>query len=113
MLSSTQLSAIALVFDPKGHIVRCNSSFEQTTGYTFNEVTHQPFWDLFCNQDERESVQAVFEQVQQDWVAIAHAHEWTTKSGSRCRIAWDYTPFLNSDGTFKYAITTGNDITQS
>lgn len=34
-----------------------------------------------------------------------------TKDGSRCRIAWDYTPFLVADGTLKYVISTGSDIT--
>ncbi len=74
------VDAIALVFDTKGHIPRCNSSFEQITGY-INEVTHQPFWDLFCNQNDRESVKAVIERVQQDLTVkallnevIAHAH---------------------------------------
>lgn len=42
------VDAIALVLDPERHIVRCNSSFEQTTGYTLNEVKNQFFWDL-CN----------------------------------------------------------------
>ncbi len=108
------LNAIALVFDPKGHIVRCNSYFKQITGYTLNEVKNQPFWDLFCNQDERESAKAVFEKIQQDLTVkallnklIAHAHNWITKDGSS-HIAWDYTPCLDSDGAVKYVIGIGN-----
>lgn len=105
------IDAIALVFNPKGHIIRCNTSFGQITGCTLAEATHKPFWDLFCNQHEKKSVEVVFKRVQQDKIAIAHQHDWTTKNSSSFYIAWKYTPFLDSDGAVKYVIGIGNDIT--
>lgn len=57
-------------------------------------------------------VKVVFEQVQQNKTAIAHEHNWITQNGSHRRIAWDYTPFLNSNGSVKYVIGTGSDITE-
>ncbi len=106
------VSALVVVFDPEGHIVHCNRAFEQTTSYAFDEVRNQPFWELFLIQDEKESVKAIFEKIQQDKMAIAHSHDWITKDGICRRIAWDYTPFLDSDSTAKYVIGTGIDITQ-
>lgn len=106
------VSALVVVFDPEGHIVRCNRACEQTTGYAFDEVRNQPFWELFLTQDEKESVKAIFEKIQIDLMAIAPSHDWITKDGRCRRIAWDYTPFLDSDGTLKYVIGTGIDITQ-
>jgi len=97
------------VFDPRGYIVRCNRAFEQTTDCTLDEVRNQLFWDLFLTQDERESVKAVFEKIQHDLTAIAHEHNWI-KDGSSQSIAWDYTPCLD-DGTVKYVIGIGKDIT--
>lgn len=106
------VNEIVVVLGPQGYIVLCNCACEQTSGYTFNEVRNQPFWELLLTLEEKEPVKAAFEKIQVDKLAIAHEHDWITKEGSRCRIAWTYTPFLNGDGTFKYVIGTGNDITR-
>ena len=105
------VSTLVVVFDPEGHIVRCNCACEQMTGYTLDEARNQYFWNLFTKSQEKESVKAVVEQIQVDKLMIAHEHDWVTKDGSRLRIAWDYTPFLNPDGSVKYVIGTGNTIT--
>lgn len=104
------VSALVVVFDAEGHIVRSNSSYEQTTGYKFDQVRNQPFWDTFVIPQEKETVKAVFEKIQVDKLAQAHEQDWITKDGSR-HIAWSYTPFLNSDSTVKYVIAHGSDIT--
>lgn len=104
------VDAIALVFNPEGHIIRCNASFGQITD-CMAEATHKPFWELFCNQHEKESVKAVFKRVQQDKIAIAHQHDWTAKNSSSFGVAWKYIPSLDSDGAVKYVIGIGNDIT--
>lgn len=42
----------------------------------------------------------------------AHENDWVTKDGSRRRIVWDYTFFLDTNSTIKYVIANGSDITQ-
>ncbi len=105
------ISALVLVCDPQGYIVRCNCAWERIAGYKFDEVRNQPFWELFFTPQEKETVKAAFEKVRVDKLVIAHENDWITKDGSRHRIAWSYTPFFAADGTLKYAIATGNDIT--
>jgi PAS domain-containing protein len=41
------VDALVVVFDAEGYIVRCNCAWEQTTGYKFDQVRNQPFWELF------------------------------------------------------------------
>ena len=102
---------LLVVFDRDGYIVRCNRTWEQTTGYLFDEVRNQPFWELFLTQGEKEQVLAAFERIQVEKLAIAHENDWITKDGSRRSIAWSNTPFLDSSGSVKYVIGTGIDIT--
>lgn len=104
--------AMILVFDPQGKIIRCNQAFEQTTGYRFDEVKDQPFWDLFLTQDERESVKTAIRQLQSDQPSTGES-SWITKDGSQRCMTWSYTPFLTVNGTVQWVIATGSDITAS
>lgn len=106
------VSAIVVVFDCEGYIVRFNRACEQITDYTFNEVKHQPFWDLFLVHDEKESVKAVFRKLLLDQLPSAHENYWVIKDGSRRRIAWSNAPLLDANGAVKYVIGTGIDITE-
>ncbi len=105
------VDALVVVFDAEGYIVRCNCAWEQTTGYKFDQVRNQPFWELFFTLQEKETVKATFEKIQVRKLALVHENEWITKDGRRRRIVWSYTPFFDANGTVKYAIATGKDIT--
>ncbi len=106
------VSALVVVFDCEGYIVRFNRACEQITDYTFNEVKNQPFWDLFLAHDEKESVKAVFRKLLLDQLPSAHENYWVIKDGSRRRIAWSNAPLLDANGAVKYVIGTGIDITE-
>lgn len=103
------LNTVMVVLDPKGYIVRCNRAFEQITGYTFEKVKNKPLWDVFFLQDEKEWLKAVFSSIEVS-LALAYENDWLIKDGSYRRIAWSYAPLLDIDGTIKYVIGTGIDI---
>lgn len=106
------VSAIVVVLDTQGRIVRCNHAWEQATGYKLDEVRNHFFWDLLFSPHEKEVVKAVFEQLKLEKTAIARTHAWITKEGSYQSIAWDYTPCLDSSGNVRYVIGTGLGITE-
>lgn len=106
------VSAMVVVLNCEGYIVRFNRACEQMTGYAFDEVRNQPFWDLFLAQNEKESVKAVFSSIQTNQLAIAYENDWVIKDGSRRRIAWSNAPLLDANGAVKYVIGTGIDITE-
>ena len=105
------VSALVVVLDPEGYIVRFNYACEQFTGYTFDEVRDKPLWDVFLSQNEKESVKAVFSSIQVDSRAIAKENDWVLKDGSHRRIAWSYAPLLDTSGALKYVVGTGTNIT--
>ncbi|BBD61242.1 multi-sensor hybrid histidine kinase [Nostoc sp. HK-01] len=109
-------SALVIVLDAQGQIVRFNQACEQITGYSFDEVRGRYFWNLFLLPEEVEPVKAVFAQLQ-----AGNHHQgyqnyenyWVTKNGSRRLIAWSNTILQGYEGVVEYVIGTGIDITDS
>lgn len=104
--------ALVVVLDPLGRIVRFNRACEQTTHYSFEEVKGQHFWDIFLTSEEVEMVKQVFEQLRAGQFPNQLENDWLTREGQRRRIAWSNTAIVNPDGSVKYVIGTGIDVTE-
>ncbi|AFY30917.1 response regulator [Calothrix sp. PCC 7507] len=110
------VSALVIVLNPQGQIVRFNQACEQITGYSFDEVRGRYFWNLFLVPEEVEPVKAVFTQLQAGKTHPdyqEYENYWITKDGSRRLIAWSNTVLQDYEGTVEYVIGTGIDITES
>lgn len=104
-------SALVFVLDSQGKIVRFNTSCEQTTGYSFDEVRGRYFWKLFIPPAEVESVKTSFSELTVDQFPNAHESCWRTKDGSYCWIAWSRKALLDDNNQIEYIVNTGIDIT--
>ncbi|MEH2397379.1 GAF domain-containing protein [Nostoc sp.] len=104
-------SALVIVFDSQGKIVRFNQACEQTTGYSFDEVRGRYFWNLFLIPEEVESVKAVFEQLLTDKGFLEYENYWVMKDGSRRLISWSNTFLKDYEGSVEHIVSTGIDIT--
>lgn len=105
-------SALVVVLDRVGKIVRFNRACEQITGYSFDEVRGRYFWDLFLIPEEMELVEATFAKLQAGQFPNEAENFWVMKDGSRRLIAWSITALLDNQGTVEYIISTGIDITE-
>jgi PAS domain S-box-containing protein len=105
-------SALVLVVDLEGKIIRFNRACEQTTGYLFEEVKGRKFWDLFLIPEEIEPVKAEFASLKNGNFPNEYENYWLTRDGRRRLIAWSNTALVNQDGSIKYIISTGIDRTQ-
>jgi PAS domain S-box-containing protein len=106
------VSALVLVLDPQGRIIRFNQACEQTTGYSFDEVRGRYFWNLFLLPEEVEQVKAVFEQLQNKQRLKEYENYWVTRDGRQRLIAWSSTILRDRKGAVEYIIATGIDITE-
>ncbi|WP_224095423.1 GAF domain-containing protein [Nostoc sp. MS1] len=109
------VSALVLVVNSQGQIVRFNQACEQITGYSFDEVRDRYFWNLFLIPEEVEPVKAVFEQLRVGHITPnSHNYEnyWRTKDGSLRLISWSNTILQDNEGSVEYIIATGIDITE-
>lgn len=104
--------ALVIVLDAEGRIIRFNQTCERTTGYTFYEVRHKYFWNLFLAPEEVEPVKTVFANLQAGKFPNTHENSWITKNGEQRLIAWSNTALLGKDSLVEYVIGTGVDITE-
>ncbi|MEH2297934.1 MAG: response regulator [Nostoc sp.] len=104
-------SALVIVIDTQGQIVRFNQACEQTTGYSFDEVRGRHFWNLFLLPEQVEEVKAVFEQLRSGEGPKEYENYWVAKDGSRRLIAWANTTLQDYQGHVEYIVATGIDIT--
>jgi PAS domain S-box-containing protein len=103
-------SALVIVLDTQGQIVRFNQACEQTTGYSFDEVRGRHFWNLFLIPEEVEPVKAVFEQLRTGEAPKEYENYWVTKDGNRRLISWANTILQDDEGCVEYIVGTGIDV---
>jgi PAS domain S-box-containing protein len=106
------VAALVAVLDREGRVVRFNTACERTTHYSFDEVRGRCFWELFLIPEEVAPVQAVFEELRAGQFPNQFENFWLTKDGARRLISWSNTALLGSDGSVKFVIATGIDITE-
>jgi PAS domain S-box-containing protein len=104
------VAALVVVFDPQGRIVRLNHAFEETTGYTLNEVKGQYFWDYFVVPEEKEKARDRFKNLRSSRFPETQK-TLVTKDGERRLISWSYTTLTDKDGQVEYLICTGINVT--
>jgi PAS domain S-box-containing protein len=105
-------SALIVVLDQEGRIIRFNRACERNTRYSLAEVRGKYLWDTFIAPQEVEPVKAIFEQPRNGQSPGESENYWVTKDGSRRLIAWSGNVLANPDGSVKYFIVAGIDITE-
>lgn len=100
------------VLDRNGRIVRFNRACEQTTGYLFEELKGEHVWDLLLVvPEEVETVRDSFKNLQAGQFSNRRNNCWVTKDGRRRLIVWSNTAIQDEDGSVKYVVAVGVDIT--
>ncbi len=100
-----------MVLSPSGNVIRFNRMCERISGYSFDEVRGKQFWDLFPVAEEAESVRALLQDLRAGEARTCES-DWTTRDGSRRRIAWSNTVLPEATWGPTHVITTGIDITE-
>ena len=106
------VGALVTVLDREGKIVSFNHTCEQITGYDFSEVQGKLIWDFLIIPEEKNAIQAVFEQLFAGQLPNQYENHWLAKDGSQHLIAWSNTALFDSQGKVEYMIATGIDVTQ-
>ncbi len=106
------ISALVLVFDTAGRIVRFNRAAETISGYSFGDLAGRSFPEELFPPGDRETAIRVFEQVRAGNVNQSYELDWRTKAGRTRRIAWTATPLNNAQDEIGFVIMTGVDVTE-
>ena len=106
------ISALVLVFDTAGRIVRFNRACENISGYSFGDLAGRAFPEELFPPGERETTIRIFEQVRSGDTTESFEINWRTKSGGTRRIAWTATSLVNAQDEVGFVIMTGADVTE-
>lgn len=104
------IGALVVALDTEGRIVLFNRACESVTGYTFEEVRNQPFFELFLPSEEIAEVRVVFAALVAGEFPNSHTNQWRTRSGEARLITWTNTAIIGSSGAVDYVIGTGIDM---
>ncbi|HEV3162654.1 MAG TPA: PAS domain S-box protein, partial [Isosphaeraceae bacterium] len=104
--------SLVVVLDRQGEIVRFNSTCQQTTGYSFEEVKGKCFWDLLAVPGELDDVKSGFAQMVAGQFPSKRENRCLTRNGESRLIAWSNTALVDATGSVEYVIKTGIDITE-
>ena len=103
-------SALIVVLDGEGRVVRFNRACEELSGYRFDEMKKKGIWQLIP-PEQRQDVKTVFAALMGGESHNTFENDWMTKDWVRRRIAWSNTAVRDGGGALKYVVSTGIDIT--
>ena len=106
------ISALVLVFDTAGRIVRFNRACEATSGYSFGDLAGRSFPEELFPPEERETAIRVVEGVRTGKPVESCEINWRTKLGGTRRIAWTASSLNNARSEVSYVIMTGADVSE-
>ena len=106
------VSALVVVLDAEGRIVRFNRMCEQATGYSFEEVRGRCLWDTLLVAEEVDKVKTVFKSLQAGNFPNQAENYWVARDGNLRLIAWSNTAILDERGSVRYIVGTGIDVTE-
>jgi len=107
-------SALILILNPEGRIVRFNPACERVSGFTFEEAKGQYVWDLVIPPEEREGVrEKAFMALKNNPEALvgSYTNHWCDRDGGRHLLEWSNSLLCDSQGRMEYMIAVGIDVT--
>jgi len=106
------IDSLVVVIDLKGYVVTFNRASEKISGYQFEEVQDQPFWEILISDEEREGVRSAIIDVIEKGLPDKFQNYWITKDGGKRLISWMNSLLRKPDGSIEYILCTGRDITE-
>jgi PAS domain S-box-containing protein len=104
-------SALIVVLDTQGRVLRLNRAIEMLTGSTILEAVGANFCELFLVAEEGQRFFDLFAELQPAQFPFEFQSRLRTKNEAEYHVLWSSTAILNDDGTLDFIIVTGIDIT--
>lgn len=104
-------SALIVVLDRTGRIVRFNRGCEELSGYQADEVIGKTVWDVLLRPEDVEPVKAVFSELSAGALKNMYENVWVHRDGRHRMIAWSNSPIFDALGEVEYVVAVGVDIT--
>jgi len=105
-------SALVLVLDAEGRIVRVNRAITDLTGYTPEALQGRDAGEALFSEGDVDLLHATFRRFIETGESVnGFEYPWVSSGGQVRQIAWSATALRGADGAVRYAIIAGIDIT--
>lgn len=106
------MSALVLVLDTAGRIVRFNRACEEISGYAFAELAGRIFPPELFLPAERSQAAELLQRARHGTLRESRELHWVSRSGDRRCIAWNTTTLADGLGDTNFIVMTGIDVTE-
>ena len=106
------MSALVLVLDTSGRIVRFNRACEEVSGYLFAELAGRAFPQELFLPEERGLALDLLQQALGGPLGEPRELHWISRDGRKRCIAWNTTTLTDGIGEINFIIMTGLDVTE-
>jgi len=103
-------SALIVVLDRNGHIIRFNKAFERLSGYSLEELYGYIFWEKLLTSDDAEYMRNNIDLIH-DTTQMTFENTLQSKDGKNKNISWSKTTIKSISGDFSNIVAIGTDIT--
>lgn len=105
-------TALIIVLDNKGRILRFNPASEQLTGFLLSELKNKFIWDYLIPPEQLDAVKEVFKNLSVSRINSQYESELIKKDGGRVLITWNNSTVADETGEVEYVIYIGIDISE-
>lgn len=107
-------SAIIIVINSEGRMIKLNSYAEKFTGYKLEELSKEPYqWTCVIPAEEREKVISMLKNGKKGDIQKHYQNAWHSKSGEVKMFEWSNTLVTKKSGEMDYMVSIGIDITKN
>ncbi len=103
--------AIIMVLDAEARVVLINSTGEELTGYSLEELKGRPFWEQFTAAERMEETAQMVQAMRTQRRGEAET-TWQNRAGDDLIIAWRWVAESGPDGAITGYVVIGLDVTQ-
>ena len=110
LLSNIKL--LSFMLDKDGNIIFCNNFLLNVTGYTYEEIIHKNWFDIFIEPSEKQKIESIFNNIiRLKTGAVNDENEILTRNKTFLVISWSHTALFDTRGNVTGIASIGEDIT--
>ena len=106
------VEALVVVLDTQGRIIRFNKACEKTSGYSFDEVRGECFWQRLILPSDMAFYESLFQNLDTLPFLSHKENIWLAKDGRHEMISWSNAALHDEEGKIRFIIGTGIRITE-
>jgi PAS domain S-box-containing protein len=104
--------SLVIVADVEGRVTRLNQAGEQTLGWSADAAVGRPIEEVLVPSDRGDAVRRTLRWLREGGEPVHHEGDWLARDGTIRRIAMTGGTIRDANGSVRWVIATGQDVTE-